>query len=125
MMRLVSRIIVASFLMVGPSATSLRGQKHRPSVPTDLATYKDSVGECLTWCSGGKATCFQGCVGDCAVNLGPPPCAAFALEVPCFKACGTLELAFGCLHSVDANSTDVCHSKLANITLPEKECPMP
>ncbi|CAK0851454.1 unnamed protein product [Prorocentrum cordatum] len=64
---------------------------------------------------------------DCAGALGPPPCAAFALEPECSPVCDALVPVHECLVEVSANSTHDCHAKILGVTstaeFPPGDCP--
>mmetsp|Transcript_9531 Transcript_9531/g.29563 ORF Transcript_9531/g.29563 Transcript_9531/m.29563 type:complete len:164 (+) Transcript_9531:55-546(+) len=97
--------------------------RHLPDKPENLLEWKGEAEECLTWCASLKDRCFKGCVTECSQALGPPPCAAFALEKPCFDSCNTLTPAFGCLTKVAADSSHECHLLFNAATVPEGKCP--
>jgi len=108
---------------VGASAARTR---HLPIPPNNLKEYHDAAQDCLTWCGSLDGKCFRGCLDDCAGALGPPPCAAFALEPECSPVCESLVPVHACLVEVSANSTHDCHAKILGVAtdkFPSDNCP--
>mmetsp|Transcript_9432 Transcript_9432/g.24452 ORF Transcript_9432/g.24452 Transcript_9432/m.24452 type:complete len:150 (-) Transcript_9432:33-482(-) len=115
-------------LVVASSSSSracgAASSQHRPPLSKSLADYKGNAEECLSWCGGYSSKCFRGCLNDCVGHLKAPPCPAFVLSTDgCKDACDRLTPIYGCLQTVDANSTQDCHVQFASATIPETGCP--